>query len=71
MELILILELIMWVEDSIIQLKPNMTLIVIENRREKPYPIKSMLKQELRLLVCGVDFHSEFKTTIARKLANK
>ena len=71
MELILILELIMWVEDSIIQLKPNTTLIVIENRLEKLYPIKSMLKLELRLLVCKVDFHSEFKITIARKLVNK
>ena len=71
MELILILELIMWVEDSIIQLKQNTTLIVRENRSKRLFPTRSKLKLEQALLVWEVVFHLGFLTAIVLKLINR
>ena len=71
MELILILELIMLAEDSIIQLKQNTTLIVRENRSKRLFPTRSKLKLEQVLLVWEVVFHLEFLTAIVLKLINR
>ena len=71
MELILILELIMSAEDSIIQLKQNTTLIVRENRSKRLFPTRSKLKLEQVLLVWEVVFHLEFLTAIVLKLINR
>ena len=71
MELILILELIMLAEDSIIQLKQNTTLIVRENRSKRLFPTRSKFKLEQVLLVWEVVFHLEFLTAIVLKLINR
>ena len=71
MELILILELITLVEDSIIQLKQNMTLIVRENKSKRLFPTRFKSRLEQVLLVWEVVFHLEFLTAIVLKLINR